>query len=127
MAQGHASGTEQKVKDCEPQRPEREGQSIKGPDTAAYHFADGVAWKQGFPWSHVRKHLCLKGSNQGENKNCFREKTVSKKQGHKQQAQQVMENTCLSSFTGTGPSLSASKDKITTAYGMVHEFKKIDL
>ena len=52
---------------------------------------------------------------------------MSKKQGQEQQAQQVIENTCLSCSTSIGPSLSPSTDKITIACEVALELKKIDL
>lgn len=55
-------------------------------------------------------------------------KTVSEKQGHKQQAQQIIEKTCsnflVNYFTSIEPSIATSTDKITIAYEIVYELKK---
>lgn len=53
-------------------------------------------------------------------------KTVSVKQGHKQQAQQIIEKTCsnflVNYSTSIGPSIATSTDKITITYEIVNEF-----
>lgn len=111
IAQGGANQPKGEVKDCDPDGQSGNVWSIKAKRTA-YNFSGQCRFEIRIPSEPCQHAFVPEEKQSGKNNNSLGKKTESKKQGHKQQAQQRRENTCSSfsanCFTSIRPSISTS-------------------
>lgn len=126
IARHWANWTKQKVKNSDPSQ-SGDGWRTNELNKTAYTFSGQGSLEIRIPWEPLQQAFAPEKKQSGKNNNSFGEKTVCKKQDHKRQAQQMIQNTCSSFsvnyFISMGPSVYISTYKITRVYEVICEQK----